>query len=1119
MAFDDRVAAAVALTYVPAAARDSRLSAERARRLDERHLMLALTSLVVTLAIGLAYGGRTAVQSRDEAARQGAIVDLNGAPDASAIEPLLEPVFEAPADRRLAAEQLVAFVVMRREAGEPLPNVGAVLGATVDSATIERAGGPAYRERLQEARARAERRGEAAPARLALLNSADLALLKPAFVVRTHGAVRRATLWWTAAYAVGFWGVALAWWARRRRGDFVVLSVVHLLTGIGFAILVSRQDPLRDTLLFVRYAQGVGIGAIGFAIASCLDLRKASFLTLSYVPLAAALALSAVLILFGDGPRGSNAVVNLGPVQPIEAIRLLLALFLAGYFARRWEVLRHVRAQRIRDRQVPRWLDLPRLDYLLPVAAGVASALVFFFLQKDLGPALFVACVFLAVYAVARNRAGLALGGLALLAAGFYAGYRLNISTTLGARVEMWRSAWDNAVNGGDQVAQAIWAVATGGSFGTGLGLGDARYLPAGHTDLVLAAIGEELGFVGLVAVAGAYLVLAARGFTAARRAAHDYGFFLGLTLTLFLTLPVLVMAAGMLGVLPMTGVVTPFLSYGGSAMVANFAAAGLLTAIRVDAPPVHATDPFRPPMRALAGVLGAGALALIGVLIDAQVLHADAYAVRPHLGLQADGVRRYQYNPRVLDLVERMPRGTIADRSGLPLATSDPEVAARARAEYAARGVELEGCADADGGRCYPLGGAAFHLLGDAGTRRNWTATNTSYVERDAQDHLRGFDDHAAVVGIPRAGGPPVEAVRRDFRELAPLLRARHRPGHPAVRAFIERDRGLRLTIDAPLQARVAGILAKYAARSASGRAAAVVLDPDTGDLLAAASYPYPGDHPALDGGENGEPEALLDRARYGLYPPGSTFKLVTAAAALRRDLASARTRYQCSHQPGGRVGARIRGWGIVRDDVLDTHPHGAIGMHDALVRSCNAYFGQLAADLGPGPLLDAAQVLGISVSRDGSEASLRESLPQAAYGQGEVLATPLRMARVAAAIAGGGLVREARLDPSAVSAEARLLSREGAALLGQYLRDAVLSGTARSLRSHASRIAGKTGTAEVAGARSHSWFVGYAPHGKAERRVAVAVIIENAGYGAAAAAPAAGEIVAAAAKSGLVR
>jgi cell division protein FtsI/penicillin-binding protein 2 len=129
--------------------------------------------------------------------------------------------------------------------------------------------------------------------------------------------------------------------------------------------------------------------------------------------------------------------------------------------------------------------------------------------------------------------------------------------------------------------------------------------------------------------------------------------------------------------------------------------------------------------------------------------------------------------------------------------------------------------------------------------------------------------------------------------------------------------------------------------------------------------------------------------------------------------------------------------------------------------------------------------------------------------------------MARVAGAIASKGVLREPQLEsgsPDPAEAQ-RLLAPEAAALLGQYLRDAVLTGTGRSLRAHQGKIAGKTGTAETSGAQSHAWFTGFAPHGSAEKRIAFAVIIENAGYGGLAAAPAAGEIVSAAAASGLIR
>ena len=141
---------------------------------------------------------------------------------------------------------------------------------------------------------------------------------------------------------------------------------------------------------------------------------------------------------------------------------------------------------------------MPRLDYLLPVVIGMALVLLFFFLQKDLGPALVLACVFLALYGVARGRTTMVALGLLVLVGGFAVGYLVGYPATVVQRVQMWWSPWDNAVRGGDQIAHALWALATGARFGTGLGLGDPRAVPAGHTDLILSAVGEELGLAGL---------------------------------------------------------------------------------------------------------------------------------------------------------------------------------------------------------------------------------------------------------------------------------------------------------------------------------------------------------------------------------------------------------------------------------------------------------------------------------------------------------------------------------------------------------------------------------------------------------------------------------------------
>jgi peptidoglycan glycosyltransferase len=298
------------------------------------------------------------------------------------------------------------------------------------------------------------------------------------------------------------------------------------------------------------------------------------------------------------------------------------------------------------------------------------------------------------------------------------------------------------------------------------------------------------------------------------------------------------------------------------------------------------------------------------------------------------------------------------------------------------------------------------------------------------------------------------------------------------------------------------------------------VVLDASSGQILAAASYPWPdfeqlGETPYRKADAK-RAERLLDRARYGLYPPGSTFKLITAAAALRSDPAAEHTTFQCGRLEDGRVGGRVRGASRpIRDDPLDHVPHGTLDLHQALVVSCNAYFANLATTIGARALGETATAAQIAAAPPPAEQNLRRSLPYAGYGQGQVLASPLRMARVASAIASGGALHDVRvaLEPSQPDVPpTRWITAAAADRLGRDMRDVVTRGTGRALAGHTVAIAGKTGTAEVDGAPSHSWFVGFAPYRGEGRTIAFAVILENAGYGGRAAASLAGDIVLAA-------
>jgi cell division protein FtsI/penicillin-binding protein 2 len=509
------------------------------------------------------------------------------------------------------------------------------------------------------------------------------------------------------------------------------------------------------------------------------------------------------------------------------------------------------------------------------------------------------------------------------------------------------------------------------------------------------------------------------------------------------------------------------------------------------------------------------------------QVARADTIMGEGALVVEADGARRYQYNPRFQEVMGQVPKGAIYDRNGLPLASSDWQDLEKHRAEYRQLAIDIDRARSRAESRHYPFGGLMFDLLGDLRTRLRWGATNTSFVERDSARRLRGYDDRPTLVTVRNPNGATERVVRYDYRELVPLLRHRYDPRNPAVRRVLDRARDVHMTIDARLQVRVAAILQKQLQQAGVSKGAAVVLDAVSGDLLASVSLPPPvlNADGETDNGAEPEGNPYLDRARYGLYPPGSTFKVVTAMAALRKDMRLTHKSYQCIRLPDGRVGQFLQGSRRpIRDDIQDKAPHGTVDMERGIVVSCNAYFAQLGTyDVGSDPLLATAKLLGISVASPATAAQLRQALPQASYGQGQVVASPFQMARVAATVANGGATPQGRwisdeTNPR-TTAPQTVLSGEAAQTLAKFMREAVTSGTGRRAASTTVAVAGKTGTAELADAPSHAWFIGFAPYGPAARKIAFAVLVENGVYGGAAAAPAAAEIVSAAAQLGLIQ
>jgi len=1023
-------------------------------------------------------------------------------------------MIEAPPDQEYVANRIFEHL----SKGGRFDNVGAIARIRVTESDVEASRGlVSFPQRLSQVRHNNARR----QASVALLTPAELAELKPSLRVRDHGAFRWEYLLWTVPFLLVFYLVHLFWRFRGFSGDNFFLPAIFVLSAIGFVLMVSLRDPLRDTLMFTGFAQGVVIGCIALAAASVIDYER-EFSRLSWVPLLGAVLLAIALGLFGHGPGGSDAKVNLFFFEPVEIIRILLVLFLAGYFAQNWDALRQLRGRTATPFRVP------RLDYVLPVAAGVLVSLALFFWLSDLGPALVIGCVFLTMYSIARNRVMLAAAGLFVIVLGFTAGYITGFPHTVTERVQMFKSPWDNHVRGGDQVADSLWALATGATTGTGLGLGDSETMPAAHTDLIVAAFGEQAGFIGILALYLAYAALVYRSLRIALNAPGTYSFFLVLGLALIVAYQILLITGGLLALFPLSGVVSPFLSYGRTSMVANFVLFGIILAVSSRVRRRDVETNFRGGSRALLAVLATLFVIVMARFAWIQLVRADATLVRPTLVMQADGVRRYQYNPRLIEAARLVPKGTIFDRAGLPLATSDMALLDKHRPDYQKLGVAFDQNIDKNDTRYYPLGPAMFYLLGDTRSRLKQGASNTAFVERTSRVRLQGFDDVAEVEEMrDPATGQLVSRVKRDYTALIPLLRHRYEPNNAQVKAILERPRDVHMSIDAALQLRASAILSKHLAKLGKQKGAVVVMDPASGDLLAAVSYPVPTDDQFAQLRANPKtpmPDAdLIDRARFGLYPPGSSFKIVTAIAALRKDPALAQQRYECIRLPDGRVGNVV--WKReIRDDIKDTEPHGSLDMGRAIIVSCNAFFAQLGAEsVGAPALYETATQLGISVAQPNTEKKLHEFLPQASYGQGQVVVTPFQMARVASTIANHGNAPQGRWIIDETNARVRppeeLLSAPLAQQIAGYMRGVVTSGTGRVLASSPIPIAGKTGTAELGNAPSHAWFIGFAPYGARNgKQIAFAILVENGQYGGTAAAPIAGEIVAAARELGLI-
>ena len=370
--------------------------------------------------------------------------------------------------------------------------------------------------------------------------------------------------------------LAVAHIAMRRlapHADGMLLPIAGLLNGIGY-VFIARLDQGLAGLQALWSALGVGafIGTL-VLVRRARDLERYRY---TFALAGIGLLLMPLLPVIGREINGARLWIRVGPAtfQPGEIAKIVLAVFFASYLVEKRELLqtftRHVGP-----------LDLPDLKYLGPILGAWGFSLVVMIFQKDLGSSLLFFALFVAMLWVATGR-GVYLGiGGVLFSIGAVAAW--SAFAHVQQRVDIWLDPWPVASGRGFQIVQALFAFGSGGVAGTGLSLGSPDKIPAVETDYIFAAIGEELGLLGTVAVLTAFLLMVGVGLRIALHARADFEKLLAAGLTVVLGVQTFIILGGVTRLIPLTGITLPFVSYGGSSLLANYVLLALILRISND--------------------------------------------------------------------------------------------------------------------------------------------------------------------------------------------------------------------------------------------------------------------------------------------------------------------------------------------------------------------------------------------------------------------------------------------------------------------------------------------------------------------------------------------------------
>jgi cell division protein FtsW (lipid II flippase) len=379
--------------------------------------------------------------------------------------------------------------------------------------------------------------------------------------------------------------------------DPVILPAVTLLNGLGLAMIhrldlayedrATRAGVAAPTAAAPAQLTWTAIGVILFVVVLFLVRDHRILQRFTYTAMVAGLALLLLPLLpvIGTTINGARIWIRLAgfSFQPGELAKLALLVFYAGYLVVKRDVLA------LASRRVV-GVDLPRARDLGPIIVAWAASLAVLVFERDLGTSLLFFGVFVALLYVATERTSWLLIGLGLFASGSYVAFLM--FNHVHERVEIWLHAFAPGNIGGDsyQLVQGLFGMGTGGLLGKGLGQGRPDIVPFAQTDFIVAAFGEELGLTGVMAILIVYAIVVQRGLRTSISVRDAFGKLLAAGLAFSVALQVFVVVGGVTRLIPLTGLTMPFLSYGGSSLVSNWALVALLLRIsdaaRRPAPP-----------------------------------------------------------------------------------------------------------------------------------------------------------------------------------------------------------------------------------------------------------------------------------------------------------------------------------------------------------------------------------------------------------------------------------------------------------------------------------------------------------------------------------------------------